>query len=114
MRSAISQAVFRSYLLKNLPQSCSNYSRRDAITLIWCLQAHVVPQILDALIIAHARGLEVPVVYNSSGYEAENTLAILDGVIDIYMPDFKFWSAKSSKIYCNAENYPDVARNALS
>ena len=74
---------------------------------------HVVPQIIEALIIALEQGLEVPIVYNSSGYEAEDTLAILDGVIDIYMPDFKFWSAQSSSSYCNAEDYPAIARAAL-
>ena len=74
---------------------------------------HVVPQIIEALIIALKQGLEVPIIYNSSGYEAENTLEILDGVIDIYMPDFKFWSAQSSRNYCNAEDYPAIARAAL-
>ncbi|MEE4166857.1 MAG: radical SAM protein [Desulfocapsaceae bacterium] len=75
--------------------------------------AHVVPQILAGLIIALGKGLEIPIVYNSSGYEAEQTLAILDGVIDIYMPDFKFWSEQSSRKYCHTEDYPDTARAAL-
>ena len=74
---------------------------------------HVVPQIIEALIIALEQGLAVPIVYNSSGYEAADTLELLDGVIDIYMPDFKFWSAQSSSSYCHAEDYPDIARAAL-
>ncbi len=74
---------------------------------------HVVPQIIEALIIALEQGLEVPIVYNSSGYEAADTLELLDGVIDIYMPDFKFWSTQSSSSYCHAEDYPDNARAAL-
>ncbi len=75
--------------------------------------SHVVPQILDALVIAFERGLKIPIIYNSSGYEAEDTLALLDGVIDIYMPDFKFWQPESSKKYCDAEDYPDIAKGAL-
>jgi putative pyruvate formate lyase activating enzyme len=74
---------------------------------------HVVPQILEALVIAVEQGLRLPIVYNSSGYESKNTLALLDGVIDIYMPDFKFWMAESSKKYCNTEDYPDIAKAAL-
>jgi len=72
--------------------------------------SHVVPQILEALVIAIEHGLTIPIVYNSSGYEATDTLTLLDGVIDIYMPDFKFWSPYSSKRYCNAPDYPDIAR----
>ncbi len=76
--------------------------------------SHVVPQILEALVIAIERGLKIPIVYNSSGYEAKDTLTLLDDVIDIYMPDFKFWSSESSKRYCQAEDYPDIAKAAIA
>jgi putative pyruvate formate lyase activating enzyme len=87
-------------------QSCHN------INLV--SPGHVVPQILEALVIALEQGLKLPIVYNSSGYESKKTLALLDGVIDIYMPDFKFWMAESSRKYCNTEEYPDIAKAALS
>lgn len=74
---------------------------------------HVVPQILAALPHAVEKGLTVPLVYNSSGYDRVSTLQLLDGIVDIYMPDFKFWSAASAKRYAKAEDYPDVARRAL-
>lgn len=74
---------------------------------------HVVPQILEALVIALEQGLKIPIIYNSSGYESKKTLALLDGVIDIYMPDFKFWQPESSKKYCDTEDYPDIAKGAL-
>jgi putative pyruvate formate lyase activating enzyme len=75
---------------------------------------HVVPQILSALVIAADNGLRVPLVYNSSGYDSVETLRLLDGVIDIYMPDFKFWDPKIAQLTCQASDYPDVARAALT
>lgn len=74
---------------------------------------HVVPHILNALELAVEEGLSVPLVYNSSAYDSVETLKILEGVVDIYMPDFKFWSSDNAKILCDAGDYPDVARNAL-
>jgi len=76
--------------------------------------SHVVPQILEALVLALEQGLTIPLVYNSSGYESPDTLALLDGVIDIYMPDFKFWKSVTGRNYCNAEDYPGITRIATS
>jgi putative pyruvate formate lyase activating enzyme len=75
--------------------------------------SHVVPQILAALAIAASNGLSVPLVYNSGGYDLPETLKLLDGVIDIYMPDFKFWDPEIARKTCDAEDYPEVARQAL-
>lgn len=76
--------------------------------------SHVVPQILAAVGIAAQNGLRVPLVYNSGGYDSVATLKLLDGIIDIYMPDFKFWDAEVARITCDAPDYPDVARRAIS
>jgi putative pyruvate formate lyase activating enzyme len=75
--------------------------------------SHVVPQILSALLIATEDGLNVPLVFNTSGYDTVDTLQMLDGIIDIYMPDLKFWGPEISKQTCNAPDYPEIARNAL-
>lgn len=75
--------------------------------------SHVVPQILSAVEIAAGAGLSVPLVYNSGGYDSAHTLKLLEGVIDIYMPDFKFWDPEVAKKACDAEDYPEVARQAL-
>ncbi len=75
--------------------------------------SHVVPQILSALVIAAGNGLEIPLVFNSSGYDSVDTLKILDGVIDIYMPDFKFWDPTIAAQTCRAPDYPEVARQAM-
>ncbi|MEB2314311.1 MAG: radical SAM protein [Sorangiineae bacterium] len=74
---------------------------------------HVVPQILEALPIAIEQGLRVPLVYNTSGYDALESLALMDGVVDLYLPDFKLWSPELSARYLSARDYPEVARLAL-
>ena len=75
---------------------------------------HVVPQCIEAIALATRRGLTLPIVYNTSAYDALPSLKLLDGLVDIYMPDFKFWSAESAKRLCRAEDYPDRAREAIS
>ncbi len=74
---------------------------------------HVVPQILSALKIAVENGLRVPLVYNSSGYDSVSTLQLLEGIVDIYMPDFKFWDSAVAESTCNAPDYPQIAQQAV-
>jgi putative pyruvate formate lyase activating enzyme len=75
--------------------------------------SHVVPQILESLRLAVEAGLRIPLVYNSGGYDRVSTLRLLDGIVDIYMPDFKFWDEKVATDACDAPDYPAVARRAL-
>jgi putative pyruvate formate lyase activating enzyme len=75
--------------------------------------SHVVPQILAALEIAVQHGLCVPLVYNSGGYDLSATLRLLEGVFDIYMPDFKFWNPELAESACQAADYAEVACKAL-
>lgn len=75
--------------------------------------SHVVPQILNALIIAVKNGLNIPLVYNTSGYDSVETLEMLDGIFDIYLPDFKFWDPEVAQQTCNAPEYPSITRNAI-
>jgi putative pyruvate formate lyase activating enzyme len=74
---------------------------------------HVVPQVLEATALAVSRGLTLPIVYNTSAYDALESLELLDGIIDLYMPDFKFWSTERSRRYLKAGDYPEVARVAI-
>jgi putative pyruvate formate lyase activating enzyme len=75
--------------------------------------SHQVYQILAALPAAIEAGLNVPLVYNTGGYDSVETLKLLEGVIDIYMPDFKFWDPKVAAELCVAPDYPEVAKAAL-
>ena len=74
---------------------------------------HVAPQAVEALAIAIDNGLTLPVVYNTSAYDALSSLKLMDGLVDIYMPDFKFWSRESAKRLVKAKDYPDRAREAV-
>ncbi len=74
---------------------------------------HVVPQFLEALDTAVDLGLHIPLVYNCSGYESLDTLALLDGIIDIFMPDFKFWDNEAAGRFCQAPDYPETAQAAI-
>ena len=74
---------------------------------------HVVPQILDALAYAVDGGLNVPLVYNTGGYDSVETLKLLEGIFDIYMPDFKFWDPEMARKYLKAPDYPERAREAI-
>jgi len=74
---------------------------------------HVVPQILEALPEAIDGGLNIPLVYNTGGYDSVETLKLLDGIVDIYMPDIKFTSDIPALFYCTAPDYPQVAQDAL-
>ncbi|MCZ6730149.1 MAG: radical SAM protein [SAR324 cluster bacterium] len=75
---------------------------------------HVVPQVVEALPLAIELGLRLPIVYNTSAYDALRSLALLDGLVDIYMPDFKFWEPESAMRYARARDYPQVARETIS
>jgi len=74
---------------------------------------HVVPQVLEALPIAIDRGLRLPIVYNTSAYDSLESLRLMDGIVDIYMPDFKYWTEAASLRYLRAKDYPARARAAI-
>lgn len=75
--------------------------------------SHVVPQFLAALPMAIDRGLNIPIVYNSSGYDSVDTLRLLEDIVDIYLPDCKFWMPETAALYTKAADYPAVMRKAL-
>lgn len=74
---------------------------------------HVVPQVIEALAIAVEQGLALPIVYNTGAYDSLASLSLMQGLVDIYMPDFKCWSEASSRRYLRAGDYPSAARAAI-
>lgn len=76
--------------------------------------SHYVPGIVKALTASRMQGLHIPIVYNTSGYDSVETLAMLDGLVDIYLPDFKYVSPVLSKRYSHAADYFDVACKSLA
>ena len=75
---------------------------------------HFVPQIISSLELARKRGLRVPIVYNSGGYERVETLKMLDGIVDIYLPDVKYFDDELAVKLSSAPRYFEIAMNAVS
>jgi putative pyruvate formate lyase activating enzyme len=83
--------------------------RRGCHNINFVTPEHVVPQVLEALVVAIDQGLRLPIVYNTSAYDSLESLRWLDGVVDVYMPDFKLWERESCKRYLKAKDYREVA-----
>lgn len=98
---------------KKLAEMMLDLQRMGCHNINFVTPTHQVPQILRALPIAVDGGLQVPLVYNCGGYESLETLRLLDGIFDIYMPDFKYADAAMARQYSKVENYPDVAKAAF-
>jgi putative pyruvate formate lyase activating enzyme len=97
----------------DLAQIMLTLQRRGCHNINFVTPTHMVPQILEALPEAIEGGLKVPLVYNCGGYEEVDTLKLLDGIFDIYMPDFKFWDSEVAARFCSAPDYAEKASAAL-
>ena len=75
---------------------------------------HVVPQVVEAIACAIPRGLNLPIVYNTSAYDSVESLRLMEGLVDIYMPDFKFWDPGTARSLARAADYPERAREAIA
>jgi putative pyruvate formate lyase activating enzyme len=75
---------------------------------------HVVPQVVEAIVLAAGEGLALPIVYNTSAYDALGSLRLLEGLVDVYMPDFKFWEPSTAGRLARARDYPERAREAIA
>ncbi len=96
--------------LANIMLTLQNYGCHN---INFVTPTHQVPMILRSLDIAMDKGLNIPLVYNCGGYESLETLRLLDGIIDIYMPDFKYADPDVAKEYSKAKDYPDIAKAAI-
>ena len=91
-----------------------NLAGTGAHNINFVTPSHVVPQILEALLIAVEHGLRLPLVYNTGGYDSVDTIRLLDGVFDIYMPDFKFWDNKWAERFCQIPDYRERVTEAVT
>ena len=92
---------------------CLDLQSRGATNINLVTPTHYVPLIIDGIKLAKSRGLNIPIVYNSSGYEKVETIKLLDGIVDIYLPDFKYYSDEYALKYSNCSNYFKYASEAL-
>lgn len=99
---------------KQLAGMMMELQERGCHNINFVTPSHVVPQIISALVVAAGEGLTVPLVFNTGAYDKVSTLKSLQGIIDIYMPDFKFWTKDLSIETCNASDYREVAVKAIN
>lgn len=107
------EAEGRPVAIEALAKTFLSLEKKGAHNINLVTGAHYVPQIIEALELARKQGLTVPIVYNSSGYEPVETLKLLDGRVDIYLPDYKYYSSYYAGLYSRAEDYREVAVAAI-
>ncbi|MBI3998575.1 MAG: hypothetical protein HY355_06035 [Armatimonadetes bacterium] len=98
---------------RDLARMMLQLQEEDCHNINFVTPEHVVPQILEALLIAVEGGLRLPLVYNTGAYDSLHSIQLMDGVVDIYMPDFKLWDRERSRRYLLAPNYPEAARQVI-
>ena len=103
----------RKISITNLAKIMMELQRLGCHNINFVSPTHFVPQILEALSQAIELGLNVPLVYNTGGYDSVETLRLLDGIFDIYMPDFKYTQQEISEKYSQAPDYPQKAQQAI-
>lgn len=112
--AAISRSeVGKPYRIPELAQAFLSLQAQGAQNINLVTATHVIPQICEALRQAKAQGLTLPVVYNCGGYESETGLSLLRGLVDVYLPDFKYDDAQTARLYSHAPDYPIAVRRAL-
>lgn len=105
--------IGREVTVEELADMMLYLQNRGCHNINFVTPTHFTPQIVDALIIAREKGLEIPLVYNCGGYESVSTLKLLDKIIDIYMPDIKYSNDKSALLYSGAPNYWEIVKSAI-
>ena len=103
----------RRISIKTLAEIMLELEARGCENINFVTPTHFIAQIIEALQLAAERGFRLPLVYNTSGYERIETLKLLDGIIDIYMPDIKYAEEKQAATYSQIKHYPDIAKAAL-
>ena len=106
--------IGKEITIERLAEIFLEQQERGAHNINLVTPTHFVPQIVKALRIAKENGLIIPIVYNTGSYENTDTIKMLDGLIDVYLPDLKYCSSELSKKYSQAENYFEVAKAAIA
>lgn len=106
--------VGKALSIEDLAQTLLSLEQQGAHNINLVTGAHYVPQIIQALSLARRSGLQIPIVYNSSGYERVETLRMLEGYIDLYLPDYKYYSSYYAARYSHAEDYREIAVAAIT
>ncbi|WP_455243362.1 radical SAM protein [Petrachloros mirabilis] len=103
----------REVSAEELADMMVNLQEQGCHNINFVTPSHQVPQILEGVLVAAQRGLRIPLVYNTSSYDDLDTLRLLDGIVDIYLPDFKYADAETGLKYSKVPGYPETARTAI-
>lgn len=103
----------QEYTLDRFAQVMLNIEKLGCHNINFVTPTHFAPQIIEAIFIAKEKGLQIPIVWNCGGYESLEVIKILEGIVDIYMPDAKLFDNKVGKEFCNVDNYKEVISQTL-
>lgn len=103
----------KSITIEELAKLFIRLQKRGALNINLVTPTHFLPQILEALLIAFEEGLNIPIIYNSSGYEKKEIIQLLDKIIDIYLVDMKYYSKETSLIGSKTADYPFYNKEAV-
>lgn len=106
--------IGKTISISELADCFLNLSKKGANNINLVTPTHYVPQIIEAVATAKKMGLTLPIIYNSSGYENVETINMLDGTVDVYLPDIKYFDDRYAIRYSGAKNYFEIASRAVS
>lgn len=109
-----SDNIGKEITIEKFSEICLNLQNKGALNVNLVTPTHYIPLIKEGLKLAKLKGLTIPIVYNTSSYETTDSLKLLDGLIDIYLPDFKYYNDDIAIKYSSAPNYVNVCKDAIA
>ena len=106
--------VGREVTPRELAEDMQRLEREGAHNINFVTPTHFAPSIIDAVMIARKSGVMIPIVYNTGSYDTKETIKALEGTVDVYLPDLKYYRHESAQKLSFAKDYPTVARQAIS
>lgn len=104
----------KSVTTDQLSQIMLDLENKGAHNINFVTPTHFIPSVAEAIRLSRSKGLSIPIVYNTGSYDTPEALKLLEGLVDIYLPDLKYYTEKTSKEYSLAADYPTVAREAIA
>ena len=104
----------KSVTIERLCEIMLDLQRQGAHNINFVTPTHYIPSVADAIKLARSKGLTIPIVYNTGSYDTPEALKILEGLVDIYLPDLKNYTPRTANEYSSAKDYPEVARDAIA
>ena len=109
-----SDNIGKEITIERFSEICLNLQNKGALNINLVTPTHYIPLIKEGLKLAKLKGLTIPIVYNTSSYETTDSLKLLDGLIDIYLPDFKYYNNDTAIKYSSAPNYVNICKDAIA